>query len=120
MAQSPPAGRFPHARRSPRFAFDALVGLIVRQSDTPEQFWCRSTDLSEGGIGVNLVGGDLKPDELVSLQIPLPKQLSAGLHATVRYRNALHCGFEFADLSEDERSAVSAACDTLARLHPPI
>ena len=57
---------------------------------------------------MNLVGGDLKPDELVSLQIPLPKQLSAGLPVTVRYRIGLHCGFEFAGLSQDERTAVSA------------
>lgn len=120
MPQAPPAGRYSNVRRNPRFAFDALIGVVVSQRDKPLQFWSRSTDLSQGGIGVNLVEGDVKTDQLVSLQIPLPKQLSAGLRASVRYRIGQHCGFEFVDLSKDQRSAVTVACEALARSHSPI
>ena len=115
MPESSSVGRYPNVRRSPRFAFDALVGVVVPQPDKPQQFWSRSTDISQGGIAVNLIGGDLKPDELVSLQIPLPKQLVAGLRASVRYRMGLHCGFAFFDLNKDQQSALRIACEALAR-----
>lgn len=114
MPQSPPAGRYPHARRSPRFTFDALVGLIVGQPDKPQQFWSRSTDISQGGIGVNLIGADLKLDQLVSLQIPMPKSLSAGLRASVRYRVGLRCGLAFVDMDENQKSTLRLTCEALA------
>jgi c-di-GMP-binding flagellar brake protein YcgR len=72
-------------------------------------------DISQGGIGVNLIGGDVNPDEVASLQIPLPKQHTVDLRGAVRYRIGLRCGFEFLDLKESQRTAVSMACETLAR-----
>src|SRR5690348_16831844 len=72
MAQAPPSGLYPNVRRTPRFAFDALVGVVVSQPDKPRQFWSRSTDISQGGIGVNLIGGDVNPDQVVSLQTLFP------------------------------------------------
>jgi hypothetical protein len=116
MPQPPPAGPYPNVRRSPRFFFDALVGVVVPQLDKPQQFWSRSTDISQGGIGVNLIGGDLNPDEVASLQIPLPKQHNVDLRGAVRCRISLHCGFAFVDLGEGQRNAVRLACEALARL----
>jgi len=115
MPQSPPAGPYPNPRRSPRFTFDALVGVVVPQLDNSQQFWSRSTDISQGGIGVNLIGGDVNSAEVVSLQIPLPKQQTADLRGAVRYRIGLHCGFEFVDLDEGQRSAVRSAYNALAK-----
>jgi hypothetical protein len=65
---------------------------------------------------VNLIGGDLNPDEVASLQIPLPKQHTVDLRGAVRYRISLHCGFAFIDLGEGQRNAVRQACEALARL----
>ncbi len=118
MPQSPPSARYPNVRRSPRFTFDALVKLLVPQLDQLQELWCRSTDLCQDGIGVNLIAGDLKPDGPVSLQIPLPAQAAVGLRASLRYRTGLHCGFEFLDLNEGQRNAVRTACEALARSQP--
>jgi c-di-GMP-binding flagellar brake protein YcgR len=115
MPPAPPSGRYANTRAIPRFAFDALVGVVVSQPDKPRQFWSRSTDISQGGIGVNLIGGDLNPDEVASLQIPLPKQHPVEFRGAVRYRIGRHCGFAFIDLSEDQQRAVRMACNALAR-----
>jgi c-di-GMP-binding flagellar brake protein YcgR len=115
MPPAPHSGRYANTRASPRFAFDALVGVVVSQADNPGQFWSRSTDISQGGIGVNLIGSDVNTDEVVSLQIPLPKQNPVALRGGVRYRIGRHCGFEFVDLDEDQRHAVRLACEALAR-----
>lgn len=115
MPPAPHSGRYANTRASPRFAFDALVGVVVSEDVKPRQFWSRSTDISQGGIGVNLIGGDVDPDEVASFQIPLPKQHPGTLRGAVRYRIGRHCGFEFVDLDEDQRHAVRLACEALAR-----
>lgn len=115
MPPAPPAGRYANTRASPRFVFDALIGVVVPQHGKARQFWSRSTDISEGGIGVNLIEGELNPDEPVSLQIPLPKHHPVELRGSMRHRIGLHCGFAFVDLSQDQRSAVRMACNALAR-----
>ncbi len=112
MAQ-PPQAAHPIRRRDPRFAFDALVGLVIGPQKPPH-FGSRSTDISQGGIGVDLIAADVNPDEVVSLQIPLPKQHSVQLRASLRYRIGQHCGFAFLDLSERQRNALKMACDALA------
>lgn len=115
MPQSPPATRYANVRRSPRFGFDALVKLLVPQLDQLQELWCRSTDLCQDGIGLNLIAGDLKQDGAVSLQIPLPAQAAVGLRASLRYRIGRRCGFAFLDLDEGQQSAIRKACETLAR-----
>jgi len=120
MPESPPATRYPNDRRSRRFEFDALIKLLVSQLDQLQEFWCRLTDLCQDGIGVNLIADDLKPDGPVSLQILLPAQPAIGLRASLRHRTGLHCGFEFIDLNEGQKSTIRIACEALARSYPPI
>ena len=115
MPPAPPSDPYANTRASPRFAFDALVKVVLPQSDKPRQFWSRSTDISQGGIGVNLIGDEVKPDELASLQIPIPKHHPVELRASLRYRNVLHSGFEFVALDEGQRTAIRTACEALAR-----
>jgi len=117
MPQSPPAA-YPNTRRNPRFAFDALVGLVVPLPDKTQPVWSRSTDISLGGIGVNLIGGDPNPDEVVSLRVPLPEQHSVELRASLRYRIGEHCGFAFVDLRNGQWNAVKVACEALSRSQP--
>lgn len=115
MPQPPPVDSHSGRRRSPRFAFDALVRLGFRPRDNRQPVWCRSTDICHDGIGMDVLAGELNPDELVLLQIPLPKQAPADLEACVRYRNGLHCGFAFVGLNEGQRDAIRTACEALAR-----
>jgi hypothetical protein len=85
MPPSSHSGGYRNTRATPRFVFDL--------------FWSRSTDVPQVGIGLNLTAGDVKLDELVSLQIPMPKQLSAGLRASLPYLIGVHCGFKSTSVS---------------------
>jgi len=99
MPPSSHSGGYRNTRATPRFVFDALVGVVVPSLINPGLFWSRSTDVPQVGIGLNLTAGDVKLDELVSLQIPMPKQLSAGLRASLPYLIGVHCGFKSTSVS---------------------
>jgi PilZ domain len=78
------------------------------------QVWGRSTDLCREGIGAT-VRGELAPEELVTMQIPLPSAKPMNVRASVRYRIQAHCGFEFVDLRNQQHEAIEAACEKLSK-----
>jgi hypothetical protein len=100
----------PKQRRSPRFPFDSLVCVTAFRLGKETQLWGRSTDLCRDGIGVT-VAGELTPEELVAMQIPLPSTKPMNVRASVRYRNQVHYGFEFVGLPDRQRSVIQAACE---------
>jgi hypothetical protein len=102
-------------RRSPRLPFDSLVRVMSSRLGEETQLWGRSTDLCRDGIGVT-GARDLTPEELVAIQIPLPSTKPMNVRGAVRYRNQLHCGFEFVDLPDRQRFAIQAACEALQAL----
>jgi len=101
-------------RRSPRFPFDSLVGVAASRFGKEAQVWGRSTDLCREGIGVT-VTGELTPEELVAMQIPLPSTKPMNVRASVRYCNQAHCGFEFVDVRDQQHEAIEAACEKLSK-----
>ena len=101
----------PEQRRSPRFPFESLVRVTVFRLGEETQLYGHSTDLCREGIGMT-VAGDLTPEDLVAMQIPLPAE-AMNVRASVRYRNQLHCGFEFVDLHDWQRGAIQSACERL-------
>lgn len=117
MSDSNSSNFRPKQRRSTRFPFDSLVRVTAVRSEEETQLWGRSTDLCREGIGVTLAGDlasdDLESEELVTIQIPLPSTKPVNVHASVRYRKQLHCGFEFVDLRDRQRGAIEAACEKL-------
>jgi hypothetical protein len=100
-------------RRSPRFLFDSLVRVTAIRPGNETRLWGRSTDLCREGIGVTVTTGELTPEELVTMQIPLPSTKPMNVRASVRYRNQAHCGFEFVDLRNQQHEAIEAACEKL-------
>jgi PilZ domain-containing protein len=102
----------PKQRRSPRFPFDSLVHVTAFRIGEETPLWGRSTDLCRDGIGVT-VAGELTPEELVAMQIPLSAAKSVTVSASVRYCNQGHCGFGFFDLHDQQREAIQAACERL-------
>lgn len=104
----------PKQRRSPRFPFDSLVRVTVLRLIEETRLWGRSTDLCREGIGAT-VAGELTPEELVAMQIPLPKAKPVTVRASVRYCNQGHCGFEFVGLHDQQREAIQAACERLGK-----
>lgn len=59
---------------------------MFRLVEGEARLWGRSTDLCREGIGVTVVG-ELTPEELVAMQIPLPATKSVTVRASVRYCN---------------------------------
>ena len=104
----------PEQRRSPRFPFDSLVRVTAFRRGEEAQVWGRATDLCREGIGVT-VAGELTPEELVAMQIPLPSIQPMNVRASVRYCNPARCGFEFVDLPDQQREAIEAACEKLSK-----
>jgi hypothetical protein len=111
----PPRETFPEKRRSQRFHFDSLVRMTSSRFGTEIRLWGRSTDLCQLGIGVT-VSADLTPDEIVALQIQLPKAKIVTVSAWVRYCNQGRCGLEFLDPGYTEIEAISAACEKLRKV----
>ena len=104
----------PEQRRSRRFPFDSLVRVAAFRLGEEAQVWGRSTDLCREGIGLT-VTGELTPEELVAMQIPLPSTKPMNVRASVRYCNPARCGFEFVDLPDQQREAIEAACEKLSK-----
>ena len=105
----------PEQRRSPRFPFDSLVRVTASRPGEEEQVWGRSTDLCREGIGLT-VTGELTPEELVAMQIPLPSTKPMNVRAPVRYCTQARSGFEFVDLRNQQREAIEAACEKLSKV----
>jgi PilZ domain len=110
----------PKQRRSPRFPFDSLVRVPAVRPGNETRLWGGSTDLCREGIGVTVTTGELTPEELVAMQIPLPSIKPMNVRASVRYRIQAHCGFEFVDLCNQQHEAIEAACEKLSKAsrHP--
>ena len=105
----------PKQRRSPRFPFDSLVRVTAVRPGNETRLWGRSTDLCREGIGVTVTTGELTPEELVTMQIPLPSIKPMNIRALVRYCNQGRCGFEFVDLRNQQHEAIEAACEKLSK-----
>jgi hypothetical protein len=114
MFGSSASGLHPEQRRSPRFPFDSLVRVTASRRGEEEQVWGRSTDLCREGIGLTATG-ELTPEELVAMQIPLPSTKPMNVRASVRYCNQARSGFEFVDLRDQQREAIEAACEKLSK-----
>lgn len=115
MFRSSSSDAHPKQRRSPRFPFDSLVHVTAVRPGNETGLWGRSTDLCREGIGVTVTTGELTPEELVAMQIPLPSTKPMNVRALVRYCNQGRCGFEFVDLRNQQHEAIEAACEKLSK-----
>ena len=102
----------PEQRRSPRFPFDSLVRVTASRLGEEAQVWGRSTDLCREGIGLT-VTGELTPEELVAMQIPLPSTKPMNVRASVRYCTQARSGFviESTDCRSGEHAQLPGRCD---------
>jgi PilZ domain-containing protein len=115
MLPSSASDAHPKQRRSPRFPFDSLVLVTAFRLGEEAQVWGRSTDLCREGIGVTVTTGELAPEELVTMQIPLPSTKPMNVRALVRCCNQGRCGFEFVDLRNQQHEVIEAACEKLSK-----
>jgi CheY-like chemotaxis protein len=101
-------------RRFRRYPARLPFVIVADRSGELELYRGFSTDIGEGGIA-GKVEGDLAPSELVLLQVS-DSRLGSPLdpRARVRYRNHETYGFEFIDVTPQQREGVRKFCSLLA------
>jgi len=104
----------PQKRRFARYKFEASVNIGLLRGATPTNVDGFCTVLGEGGAGVR-TGEQLKIDEIVYLQIPLPDR-PLQLPASVRYQNGPDYGVEFLGLGGTEREFIRSTCSLFPRV----
>jgi hypothetical protein len=93
-------------RRIPRYSVAIPVDITVLRSGAPASIPGRSLDLGEGGVAA-VLAAELQLGEWVALEFHLPNATQAlQAKAVVRHHNQLRCGFEFLELSGDQRSMI--------------
>src|ERR1700690_3092851 len=93
-------------RRIPRYSVAIPVDITVLRSGAPASIPGRSLDLGEGGVAA-VLAAELQLGEWVAVEFHLPNAGHAlQTKAVVRHHNQLRCGFEFLDLSGDQRSMI--------------
>lgn len=100
-------------RRYPRYEIDteliaAMLGLERRELRG------RSLNINEGGIG-GVFAKEMDVGIPVSLQFSVPVVASSG-SGVVRNRSGYRYGFEFVDLTQEQRDTIRRTCNTLGLL----
>ena len=75
-------------------------------------FWINAQTLGEGGVGAD-VPVSLETGETVLLDLVLEERVLS-LPAAVRYHTGPLHGFEFVDITQEQRSAIRRFCQTMA------
>jgi len=72
-------------------------------------FHGRTKDISEMGVGA-IVAGELNTDEALELEFYLPGKLNpVKLTAEVRYHQGFQYGFQFLDITDQQREMIREA-----------
>jgi len=88
------------------------VLLSGRGRATPGVFWINVRSIGEGGIGADLPVS-LESGETVLLDLMLWERV-VSLPAAVRYHTGPLHGFQFIDITEEQRTAIRDYCQTIA------
>ncbi len=104
----------PDARRFPRYPVRLPLAVIVNRSGESAVLSGVSSNLGEGGIGCT-IKGNLVPGEFIQVQgSDSELDFSLESHAQVRYRKEEAYGFEFCDVTPQQRVDVQRLCQRLA------
>lgn len=99
-------------RRIPRYPVAIPVDITVLRSGAPASIPGRSLDIGEGGVAA-VLAAELQPGEWVAVELQLPNAVQAlQTKAVVRHQKQLRCGFEFLELSGDQRSMIRSWAGT--------
>ncbi len=109
-ASSPhPVGRNPQVNRiAPRYAFEARILIHVQRGEHSRVLngWAR--DISESGTCA-FVAEELRPNESVTLTIPMPKSEALVVAARVAGTLGTQYGFQFLAVSAEQRALIQSA-----------
>jgi TonB family protein len=93
-------------RRTLRFQLRAPIDVLVQRAGRFDTLPGRALNLCERGIAA-ILAGEVSADEPLEIELQLPT-LPDPLRtkARLRYQEDLRCGFEFLDMTAEQRSAI--------------
>jgi c-di-GMP-binding flagellar brake protein YcgR len=92
-------------RRCPRAVFSVPIHVRMLMPGGVRTTRGVSLDISEGGLGA-LVQSDLKPGDVIEIDLKLPGQELTTI-AIVRHSSNVRSGFEFLGLTPEERQRLA-------------
>ena len=101
------------SRRYPRFKLDIRVRVVVVDDSRSEVIHARSTHIAAGGLGLMLTK-ELERGTIAVLEFTLPNEDEFRLRSELRYRSGFKCGFQFLEISREERARLRDYCNRLA------
>ena len=102
-------------RRWRRVALDVRVKAVIVEDERKTVVHGRSTQLSEGGMGVTMTR-EMPKGTVATLVFKLPGDADERtLQAEVKSRKGFRCGFEFLDISSQTRKELLYYCMRAAR-----
>jgi DNA-binding NarL/FixJ family response regulator len=112
--------KWPITRTIQRYKVVVPLAIRVLRSGKSVEMVANSTDLSEGGVGVDVANGELVAGEIVTVEFSLPTAPhSLKLYAMVRHRKLNQYGLQFIDLSGEHQQAIRDLCDVLVPMDVP-
>ena len=105
-------------RRHPRYLLSTRLMAAPDSQEQPSAEHSRTLDLSESGVG-GLFHESWAVGSRVRLEVSLPVEpapLKVG--AIVRHHTGVRYGFEFIDVSHEQRKILQKACEVLSKAPP--
>jgi c-di-GMP-binding flagellar brake protein YcgR len=109
--------RTTHSRRYPRYELETELKAAIHGTEHPRtehrEVRGRSLNINEGGMGGIFVSG-WEVGTSVALQFSVPIATNPiKVKGVVRNRTGYRYGFEFTDLTPEERETITRTCRTL-------
>lgn len=108
-------------RQLPRYPVDLLIRVALPAAPKPIILRARTIDLSTGGINISLPH-DILENSPAMVGLRLPQTGAAALNepifwfrARLRHRIGFRCGFQFLDLTSEQRLLLRRLCLALSR-----
>lgn len=112
--------QWPLTRIIQRFRVVVPVSIRVLRSGVPTTVTGTSTDLSEGGLGVELMDGELTAGEIITIMFSLPTAPHPlKLYGMVRHRKMHHYGLQFLDVPLEDQQSIRDLCEVLVPMDVP-
>ena len=110
------------SRQLPRYPIDLLIRVALPASPKPNILRARTIDLSTGGINISLPH-DILENSPAMIGLRLVAQTGTAaldepvfwFRARLRHRTGFRCGFQFLDLTTEQRLLLRRLCLALSR-----
>jgi len=107
---------FVNTRRFPRFDLDTQLNATVAEMEKHRPMHGRSIDINEGGMsGIFAKNCQVGTEVMLEFAVPVPSTI-VRIQAVVRNRTDHRYGFEFVNVTSNQRDVIVRTCRNLAML----